>query len=393
MQRIIHIIVGFFKLFVARLLVTYQDNRDSPWLVCEKTNEARDNGLYFFLYSIEVKKKLNVFYIIDKSSYDFDRIAKYNNNIIFTDSFKHCIYYFKASKLISSQSIPFPFSEKLCKFFFRVKNQKYYWLQHGITKDKLNHQDMDRQHKEYSFVSCAAPAEAKFFCEEFGYSKSEAICTGFCRFDGLIDISTSNKIILIMPTFRKWLKTNKIIDHPTKIEEFDFKQSAYYKEYHALLTDKQLLSIIKESGTKVIFYQHYAFQCFSYLFDDCKSDSVIIADSMNYDVQLLMRKANILITDYSSVFFDFSYMKKPVIYYQFDELEYRNNHYKEGYFSYRKNGFGKVIVNHTDLVDEIISQLHRNFILEPFYDNRINLFFGRCDNNNTKRVYECISSI
>ena len=48
-----------------------------------------------------------------------------------------------------------------------------------------------------------------------------------------------------------------------------------------------------------------------------------------------------LITDYSSIFFDFGYLNKPVIYSHFDYNEYRANHFRKGYFDYIKNEMSK----------------------------------------------------
>ena len=78
-------------------------------------------------------------------------------------------------------------------------------------------------------------------------------------------------------------------------------------------------------------------------FDEIQNNSIIIAHKDDYDVQDLLIRSSVLVTDYSSVFFDFAYMGKPVIYYQFDEDEFRKNHYQEGYFSYREHGFGRVL--------------------------------------------------
>ena len=48
------------------------------------------------------------------------------------------------------------------------------------------------------------------------------------------------------------------------------------------------------------------------------SERIIIADWKKYDVQGLLKESALLITDLSSVFMDFAYMRKPMIYYQFD---------------------------------------------------------------------------
>ena len=58
----------------------------------------------------------------------------------------------------------------------------------------------------------------------------------------------------------------------------------------------------------------------------------------NYQKTLL--KASLLVTDYSSIFFDFAYLRKPVIYAHFDYEEYRMNYYPKGYFNYEKDRFG-----------------------------------------------------
>ena len=55
----------------------------------------------------------------------------------------------------------------------------------------------------------------------------------------------------------------------------------------------------------------------------------------------MLKESSMLITDYSSVFFDVAYMHKPIIYYQFDRDAFRQGHYQEGYFSY-DDGFGPV---------------------------------------------------
>lgn len=44
-----------------------------------------------------------------------------------------------------------------------------------------------------------------------------------------------------------------------------------------------------------------------------------LADWKRYDIQELLKSAAVMVTDYSSVFMDMVYMRKPVLHYQFDE--------------------------------------------------------------------------
>ncbi|MCO4635034.1 Teichoic acid ribitol-phosphate polymerase TarK [Streptococcus infantarius subsp. infantarius] len=387
----IYLLVGLIKLFIARCISFFYGKNDNVWLICEKTDEARDNGYHFFKYCILNEKRDDVYYIITKKSYDLEKISFGKENVIYTNSFKHCIYYFRAKKLITSQALPFPYSERLCKFFFKVGNQKYFWLQHGITKDKLNHKDMDYEYKEYELVCCASDREAKFFVDEFGYNENQAISTGFCRFDSLIDTSSSSDYILVMPTFRKWLTTSDIVSEPTKMEEDVFLKSDFFKNYSSLFKSEEFSRFLERNNLKVIFYLHYAFQSYSYLFNKIKNERVIIAKKGEYDVQKLLRDSKILITDYSSIFFDFAYMNKPELFFQFDKNQYRNQHYGEGYFSYENDAFGPVFSKVDEIIDYLTFLSKRNYLIETKYQNRVDKFFSYRDCKNCERIYKEIS--
>ena len=93
-----------------------------------------------------------------------------------------------------------------------------------------------------------------------------------------------------------------------------------------------------------------------------------------------------MITDFSSVFFDFAYLKKPVIYYQPND----DYHYGDGYFDYETMGFGPVINEEEDLFNEINSYISKDCSMEEKYKNRVKNFFKYTDKNNCKRTYEWI---
>ena len=99
----------------------------------------------------------------------------------------------------------------------------------------------------------------------------------------------------------------------------------------------------------------------------------------------LFNYSSLLITDYSSVFFDFAYLKKPVIYFQSNEY-----HYTEGYFDYETMGFGDVISSNECLIDKIKFYLSVNCKMEEKYQERVDKFYKYFDKNNSKRVYEWI---
>ena len=85
--------------------------------------------------------------------------------------------------------------------------------------------------------------------------------------------------------------------------------------------------------------------------------------------------------------FDFGYMKRPVIYYQYDEEEYFKGHYIKGYFDYRRNGFGPVLVGFNDVLKQIRIVINNKFEIEEKYLKNQKLFFPLWDNKNSERIY------
>ena len=79
-------------------------------------------------------------------------------------------------------------------------------------------------------------------------------------------------------------------------------------------------------------------------------------------------------------------MKKPLIYYQFDN----NYHFNvdEAYFQYEEDGFGPVARTHDDLKREIFRIIENGCVMDDVYQKRVDIFFKHIDRNNSKRVYE-----
>ena len=92
-------------------------------------------------------------------------------------------------------------------------------------------------------------------------------------------------------------------------------------------------------------------------------------------------------------FFDFAYMRKPVLYYQFDEEEFRANHYAKGYFDYRRDGFGEVVTEEEKALDLLEQYLENGCRLKPAYRARIQEFFPLHDQNNCERIYHEIMKL
>ena len=104
-------------------------------------------------------------------------------------------------------------------------------------------------------------------------------------------------------------------------------------------------------------------------------------------------RCSVLITDYSSVFFDVGYMEKPVIYYQFDQEEFRKYHYQEGYFFYEKHGFGPVVLTEEALLKALRECAQNDFRMQKEYRDRLDAFYPVRDAKNCERTYQILQNM
>lgn len=384
-------LIALIKLLCARLVACFYPNKNNTWLIAEKTNEARDNGYWFAKYMCENHPDEKIFYVISTDSADYPKISSLKPcKIVVPDSWMHKILFWSVRYNVVSQ----PPCDYFCGFrkllWLRRKNQVNVFLQHGITKDNLDH-SFDADKSGIDIFITSAKREHDAVMRHHGYDERQCALMGMCRFDNLRVHNGHNKIILVMPTFRHWLMCSDKNGIASQAEQARFKDDDYFKCYMSLLTSPKLITILEQYGYRLIFYPHYCAQPFLSAFDNGNlGDNVILASKRGYDVQKLLLEADILVTDYSSVFFDFAYLKKPEIFFQFDVERFRGNHYKEGYFSYARDGFGPVMKEEDDVIDYLSFLIKNNCVVEKKYLERIDNFFQHIDHSNCQRTYEYI---
>lgn len=369
-------ILELTKMIVA-LLVSFFIKKNDLWIISERGFDARDNGFVFYQWLSKNHPEIKIKYIITKSSIDYHKFSNKNDLIEF-DSFQHRINICLASHLISTHAYGFmplrDFYKSLDKKFGILKNKKKIFLQHGIIKDRIPY--LFKENFNVDLFVTSTFSEYNYIISEYGHNKSSVCLTGLCRFDHLHDFKLKRQI-LIMPTWRHY------------INKAQLKETEYFKRFVSIIQLLSSLNLLNKLDYKIIFYPHSEFQDCINLFKQTNFNSSVIIADMSYDVQQLLKDSEILITDYSSVFFDFIYMKKPVLFYQFDSVEFRKYHYHEGYFKY--SDIGPVFDNELMLV-KLLSQILLN--KEKFQTNAyVKKEFPFYDTNNCNRVFKSIQCI
>lgn len=377
-----------FKTFVAPLIfvllllpstiyrITNKICKRRLWLVSED-GDARDNGYWFYRYVRKEHPNDYCYYAIDKNTSRYEEV-KNNGNYIKYGSMKHWLFYMSANLNISSQKGGNP-----CPVFWYLMHvvlglyRNRVFLQHGVISNRLEWLYYDKCKFKYFVTS--TKNEYKDVTENYGYPEGAVILTGLSRWDNLANSRQKDKSILIMPTWRK--------DLGIQYKSFDindFLRSDYYAKWNGLLNNKAFHKFIEKNKIKVFFYPHQRIQPVLNYFNSTNENIEIIP--IKNDIQKYLSKCDLMITDYSSVSFDFAYLRKPIIYYQFDRKDFQEKQYKPGGFDYDEDGFGPIVEDECKLLSEIKKILSDG--IDKKYIKRINDTFNIHDKCNSERIYD-----
>lgn len=340
------------------------------WLFADRPDFSDDNGKHLYNYATKQEDSIRKYFVIKKDSRDYPVLKKKYPNIVAFGSVKHKILYLFAEKFICSYinedyTNPFFFdNQKLYKGLFNIQRV---FLQHGVTKDDVSLIINKFRKNLYMIATVSEKEKASFMQPGYNFEENVIQCVGFPRYDNLTS-NTTKKQVLFMPTWRMQLNNREL-----------FVKSDYYHTLNSFLKNKDLHNFLEDEDYEIIFKPHAELLPYLDLLD---TDLIKISEEESY--QELFRDSSLLITDYSSVFFDFAYLQKPVIYYQAND----DYHYNGGYFDYDNMGFGEVVKSEDKLIDLIKDIVRNDCIMSEKYKNRVLDFFKYDDKNNCKRTYE-----
>ena len=177
----------------------------------------------------------------------------------------------------------------------------------------------------------------------------------------------NKKIILYAPTYR----ANQ---HESGVG-YVYKEEVDFEKMREKLGDEFI----------ILFRPHY-FVASVFNFDKYKG-FVYNASDVD-DINDLYVISDMLITDYSSVFFDYANLKRPMIFYMYD-LDYYRDESNGFYFDVEENLPGKIVKTDDDLIDEII-RISKEFKYDKKYEEFNKKFNYLDDGEASKRVVETV---
>nr|QRZ18444.1 CDP-glycerol glycerophosphotransferase family protein [Virgibacillus sp. AGTR] len=282
----------------------------------------------------------------------------------------------------------------------KPKHTKYLQTWHGTPLKRLA-ADMEEVHmpgtnttkykenflkesSKWDFLVSANAYSTEIFKRAFQFDR-EIIESGYPRNDFLINANNQEsinnikeianlpldkKIILYAPTWRDnqfYAKGRYKFDLQM---DFDQLKKRFSKDYIILL---RLHYLVAEKL-------------------DLKGYEGFIYDfSKHEDIRELYLIADLLITDYSSVFFDYANLKRPMLFYVYDIEEYRDN-LRGFYFDFELKAPGPLVKTTEEIIKEI-SQLEENGFIpsattEEFYQKFCYLEDGEASKRVIEKVFK-----
>lgn len=354
--------------FFERDAVIFIDNS-----LIENDSEPIDN-FTLFEYIIKIKdKRFSPYYILNIKNPLYEKIKKqYNKNIISysgsNSDMKIILKLFKTRFWLDSFQSLSNFFPQFQKRLFKSKYITTVYTQHGINYFKYSmHFKKIIGQQVYNKVIYSNEVEKNTILKNmYGYKEENCIKNGLFRWDKLQN--TSRKIIFIYFTFRSFIKKNPE----------NFQQTRYYSNIKSLLDSQKLNHILRENNIELKIAMHHV------LSNEMKVEKISNLEIVNdCDVNNIKNISALLITDYSSMAFDFLIKNKPVIFYRLDSDEQffnKNDIINNENIEFRNNEIFNVLYNETDVINMIKYYIENDFQLEKEKQEKADKFFYYKDN-------------
>ncbi len=281
---------------------------------------------------------------------------------------------------------------------FFLSNCVYLNLWHGIPLKQIEYDQYhfykpDQQSKEdkrsiayldllrngiEEYIVATSKLVEDIYIRAFHLKPSQVLNLGQPRNDVFYDKSLRQGVNSIV----KQIKNNKkaIVYMPTHRDDGRVKMPM-----NELLNLAKIQKVCEDNNHVFIIKKHFYHR--SEVEDLSMYKDIFDITNEELDAQALLYEADILITDYSSCYYDYLLLNRPIIFYAYD-LEYYLNKERNMYFEYKD----RIVGPQCGTKDELTTCLEDliRFDIDKFEDERISLRDSYYSNHNQRGVREQI---
>lgn len=282
---------------------------DNPRYLFEYMRDSEEFSDYQFIWAFKKKQA-----IAGAKTVNFNSIQYY--------------YYLSKAKY-------WVFNAKMAPYYYKKSDQIYLQTWHGVPLKRLGHdiidngstyyrskqsykqmvKSYDKDSRHWDYLIASSPFSAHVFETAFAFPQQKMLNVGYPRVDCLTHpdparvaelkkkyhLPPNKKIILYAPTWRDNSYSNTGYTFELKVDFYKWK---------------------RELGEDyvVLFKPHYLI-CSTYHIPQDLNNFIFFMDP-NQDINDAYLMSDALITDYSSVFFDYAQLGRPIYFYMYDLAHY-----------------------------------------------------------------------
>jgi CDP-glycerol glycerophosphotransferase (TagB/SpsB family) len=370
--------------------------RHPVWLAHDKMYGAGDCGEYMYRYLAEHHPGFVPYYAINADANEVADLRARGYRLVHPGTLRHRLAYLHAQVVLTTQANPAAYNGLSGSVGFNFRDlfsARVVCIQHGLSMQDIA-RIMHRSHAGVERYYCASRYEVdNLLRPEYGYTPDQIALTGIPRFDGLH--SEPLRRILVAPTWRPDVAGTAISLSESRPPSPDFLQTAFFRVYGDLLTDPGLLDCARSTGYRIELLMH------PYLASNAEAMSErlhasdapgdgaeavvrVVLPGVDASYETLLEDADLMVTDYSGVQYDFAYMGKPVLYFHSPEIP---SNYGHGAMDYPAMGFGEIATTGRELTDLLCDYMRRDCAISDTYRARIDSFFEYRDDKNCERIF------
>lgn len=358
--------------FLYRKIAKKLNKGKEIWLYCDREN-IFDNAYHQFLHDFSKNDGVERYFIVDglknKSEYFNSKQKKF---LVEFKSLKHKLLFLNCKKILTSfnsLTIISPFGGMPLKWYSDITQYEVIYLQHGILHANLPLL-YSKEKSNVNKVVVSSEFEYNNFIEKYNFNAEDLIRSGMPRFDSIDLSKKAGRRILFSPSWRKNL-IGEYIDNTRVLFEDKFLASQFYIQINSFLNSPLLAELLEKYDLELDFKNHPIFSPYDSLF---KVDNPRIHITQE---NIEMQNYALMITDYSSIVFDFVYLGRPVLYFVPDYEQFRAGvtHTYSKLDLPLEQGFGEVTESADELIVELKAIIENGFRAKPVFENRMNTFF------------------
>lgn len=345
-----------------------------------------DNAAAFHSYLMKnCQKSYAVHWMYDSSaSYVHEKGIE---EAVVLGSFKNYVLFFQAAYTVHGHSLMYDIAPGIDKYIFWNKNTIMVHISHGIEcfkKILIQPEDVPLLERCNVF-NCASSYEKDIKLNEWGMPEEKLPITGMARFDHLSynQPVSEVKTILMMMTWRETL---------FGLSDTEFIESSYFQATEKLITDSVLNQLLSVNKVTIKIILHPFMKKFESYFTELGTihSNIEFYTYGELSIQEEIQKSDMLITDYSSIFWDFVYMNKPVVFYTFDQKEFLEM--RGSYLDLNHDLLGWKANSASEVIHALTRILEQGETENPRFADLSN-YFSFTDRNNCERLANYMFSL